>query len=61
MSVADPGFPIGGVDLVEDVDSQGDYISRILYVKTKESGPLGRGARWARPLDLPMDVTFFMN
>ena len=24
----------------EDVDSRGGYISKILYVKTKESGPL---------------------
>ena len=35
IPVADPGFPIGGMD------SQGSYISKILYVKTKESGPLG--------------------
>ena len=33
--VADPGFPVGGVD------SRGGYVSKILYVKTKESGPLG--------------------
>ena len=31
-----------GVDLVGGgVDSRGSYISKILYVKTKESGPLG--------------------
>ena len=42
----------GGVDLVGGgVDSQGGYISKILYVKTKELGPL----RWgAPPLDPPM-------
>ena len=35
-------FPWGGVDLVEGgVDSRGGHISKILYVKTKESGPLG--------------------
>ena len=34
-AVADPGFPVGGVD------SQGGYVSKILYVKTKEFGPLG--------------------
>ena len=49
MSVANAGFPVGGgVDLVGDVDSQGNYVSKILFVKTKESGPLG-GARRARP------------
>ena len=44
-----------GVDLVgEGVDSRGSYISKILYVKTKELGPLG-GARAGRaPLDPPM-------
>ena len=56
-SVADPGFPIGGVDLVGGggggVDSRGSYVSKILYVKMKESGPLG-GVRHARPLDPPM-------
>ena len=46
LPVADPGFPVGGgVDLVGGgVDSQGGYVSKILYVKTKELGPLG-GAR----------------
>ena len=29
------------------VDSRGGYVSKILYVKMKESGPLG-GVRWAR-------------
>ena len=42
--VADPGFPVGGVDLVGGgggvVDSRGGYISKILCVKMKESGPL---------------------
>ena len=27
------------------VDSRGGYVSKILYVKTKELGPLGVGAR----------------
>ena len=39
LAVAEPGFPIEGVDLVGGgVDS---YISKILYVKMKKSGPLG--------------------
>ena len=50
ITVADPGFPVGrGVDLVGGaVDSRGGYVSQILYVKTKESGPLG-GACAGRP------------
>ena len=48
--MADPEFPEGGVDLVGgEVDSRGSYVSKILYVETKEFGPLG-GVRRARPL-----------
>ena len=57
--VADPGFPIGGrVDLVRGaVDPRGGYVSKILHVKMKESGPVG-GARAGRaPLDPPMIPT----
>ena len=32
IQVADPGFPVGGVDLVRGVDSWGSYVSKILYV-----------------------------
>ena len=41
MAVADPGFrrPRRG-----GIDSRGSYISKILYAKTKESGPLRGGA-----------------
>ena len=35
------------------VDSESGYVLKILYVETKESGPLG-GVRRARPLDPPM-------
>ena len=53
-TVADPGFPIGGgVDLMGGHDSRGGYVSKILYVETKESGSLG-GVRLAHPLDPPM-------
>ena len=31
------------------VDSRGGYVSKILYVKTKESGPLVGGLRRPRP------------
>ena len=57
--MADPGFPVGGgVDLVEGaVDPRGGYVSKILHVKTKESGPVGGGGRapGAPPLDPPMN------
>ena len=45
--VADAGFPVGGRGPRRGVDSWGGYVSKILYVKTKESGPLG-------PVDPPM-------
>ena len=35
------------------MDSRGGYVLKILYVETKECGPLG-GVPWARPLDPPM-------
>ena len=42
----------GGVDLVGGgVDSRGGYVSKILYVKTKELGPLGGRAPGAPPPD----------
>ena len=50
--MVDPGFPIGSVDIMGG-DSQGGYVSKILYVETKESGPLG-GVRRSRLLDPPM-------
>ena len=48
LSVADPGFPVGDVDLVGGMDSRGGYVSQIFYVKMKESGPLGgvSGCQW---------------
>ena len=33
-------LPWGGVDLVGGADSRGGYVSKILYVEMKESGPL---------------------
>ena len=42
VAVADPGFPIGGINLVGGVHSWSGYVSKILYVETKESGPLGK-------------------
>ena len=36
------------------VDSRGSCVSKILYVKTKELGPLGGRASGAPPLDPPM-------
>ena len=42
-AVADPGFPVGG----GGADPRGGYVSKILYVATKESGPLGACAEHA--------------
>ena len=43
IAVADPGFPVGGGRGPRrgGVDSRGGYVSKILYVKMKEFGPLG--------------------
>ena len=50
MSVADPGFPVGGCGPRRGaLDSRGGYASKILYVKTKEFGPFG-GHGPSRPL-----------
>ena len=51
--VADPGFPTGGIDFIGGIDSRGGYVSKILYVEMKKSGPLG-GHAPGSPLDLPM-------
>ena len=52
--MADPGYSVGGRETRRgDVDSRGSYVSKILYVKTKESGPFG-GVPGAHPLDPPM-------
>ena len=49
-AVADPGFPVGGLEPRKGgMDSRGGYVSKILYVKTKESGPLGGGACAGHP------------
>ena len=53
-SVADPRFPVGGVDLIGGVDSRGNYVSKILYVKTKESGALGGVLQASTNVDPPM-------
>ena len=49
-ALADPGFPVGGVD------SRGGYVSKLLYIETKESGPFrGEHAPGTPPLDLPKE------
>ena len=59
--MADPGFPVGGRrPLRRDADSRGDYVSKILYVKMKESGPLGDVLR-GRPLDPLNPISYMMN
>ena len=56
--MADPGFPVGGGHGPHRgaVDPQGSYVSKILHVKMKESGPVGGGAPGACPLDPPMRI-----
>ena len=45
LTMTDPGFPEGGHRPRRGgVDSRGSYVLKILYVKTKESGPLGEHA-----------------
>ena len=56
LSVADPGFPVGGSRPRRGgTNSRGGYVSKNLYVKTKEAGPLGGPSQW-RPLDPPMII-----
>ena len=44
------------------VDSRGGYVSKILYVKMKESEPLGGGVRRASAnVDPPMEVPYNLN
>ena len=55
MSTIDPQVVYNHISGGSSVDSRGGYISKILYVKTKQSGPLG-GVRGARPLDPPIHI-----
>ena len=56
-SVEDPGFPVGGRGPRRGgPDFRGGYVLKILYVKTKESGPLGGRALGTPPLDPPMHL-----
>ena len=57
FAVADPGFPIGGRGPRRGaVYPRGSYVSKILHVKMKESGPVGGRAPGAPPLDPPCFV-----
>ena len=47
ISVADPGFPIGGVDLVRGRGLPRRLHFENFFVKMKESGPLEGGVRRA--------------
>ena len=52
--MADPGFPVGGRGPHRGgLGSRGGYVSKILYVSTKESGPFGV-RRASANADLPM-------
>ena len=54
FAVADPGFPVGGVDLVGGMDSQGGYISKILYTEYERIRTLRQACAGQAPLDSPM-------
>ena len=59
LSVADPGFPIGGVaDPLGGAPTSDAYTFWQKHVKTKEIDPVGGGggACWQHPLDPPMLV-----
>ena len=59
--MADPGFPVGGRQPRRGgANSRGGYVSKKLYVKTKELGPLG-GACQRHPLDPPMHLYSVRN
>ena len=46
----DPGFPVGGHGLGRGaIDPQGGYVSKVLHVKTKESGSIGGCMCWVHP------------
>ena len=55
IPVADPGFPVGGRRPHRGgTNSRGGYVLKNLYVKMKESGPVGGHAPAAPPLDPPL-------
>ena len=61
-AVADPGFPVGRVDLVGGgVDSRGGYISKKLCVQNERIWTLGGRATGTPPLDPPMHCTTYLN
>ena len=58
LSVADPGFPVGGAPTHwGGANLRRVHFSVKTYVKTKEIDPVGGGARRGAPLDPPMVVS----
>ena len=59
--MADPRVPVGGCRPSRGANSQGGYVLKILYVETKESGPLGGGlCAEQAALDPPMGMNKIM-
>ena len=57
LSVADPGFPIGGVHPLGGVmDLRHGHFLVKMYVKMKELGPIGGACAGHAPLDPPMTM-----
>ena len=54
-AVEDPGFPVGGTNLVGGANSRHGRVLSFFYVKTKELGPLPGGGRWGHVPDVPPD------
>ena len=45
-----PGFPVGDAELIGGANSRYSAVSKKLFVKTKESGPLGRVCAGGPPM-----------
>ena len=59
LSVADPGFPIGGRAPVRGgMDLRCGHFSVKMYAKMKELGPIGGRAPGTPPLDPPMVMIY---
>ena len=60
--MADPGFPVGGVDPLGGMDPRRRHFLAKMYVKMKELDPVGGGdVRPERPLDPPMEPFLDMS
>ena len=55
-------FPQGGINLVGGAPNfRGGYVSKILYVETKESGPLGGPGTPPRPANVMLSLNTLVH